>query len=216
MSAGPDSRDDRAHWEARYVDRDADVERAASTWVVEQCLALPTDSTIVDIAGGVGRHAVPIARAGRTVIVVDFVYTAIRTATQRDPRILGAAADVRALPIRVESVDAILCVNFLDRGVVPTLVRLLRPGGALVYETFTRRHLELVRAGRARGPRNPAYLLDDGELRALVAPLVVREYAEGLVMDGVGERHVARVVAVKACGSGVARRETVSPKFPPG
>ena len=81
MSAGLDSRDDRAHWEARYADRDADVERAASTWVVEQCLALPTDSTIVDIAGGVGRHAVPIARAGRTLIVVDFVYAAIRTAT---------------------------------------------------------------------------------------------------------------------------------------
>ena len=81
---------------------------------------------------------------------------AVRSATQRYPGILAVAADVRALPIRDRSADAILCVNFLDRTTFPVLVNLLRPGGALIYETFTRRHLELVRTGRAHGPRNPA------------------------------------------------------------
>jgi len=198
MSAGLDSRDDRAHWEARYAD--AETAWPASPWVVRQCLALPAGCTIVDIAGGSGRHAVPLARAGRTVIVVDFIPTAVRTATQRDSGILGAVADVRALPMRDGSLGAIVCVNFLDRTLFPSLVGLLLPGGALIYETFTRRHLDLVRAGRAHGPRNPTYLLDDGELRMLVAPLVVQEYTEGLVADEVGERHVARVVAVKAHG----------------
>ena len=110
---------------------------------------------------------------------------------------LGIVADVRSLPIRDASVDAVVCVNFLDRSIFGDLARVLRPGGALVYETFTLRHLDLVRLGRARGPRNPAYLLDDGELRTLVAPLVIHDYAEGVVTDDVGERHVARAVAVK-------------------
>ena len=196
MSAESGPRDDRAHWQARYAE-DAEVGRRPSPWVVTQCLALSRDATIVDVAGGSGRHAVPIARAGRTVVVVDFVPTAVSMAVQRAPGILGIVSDVRSLPIRDASVDAVVCVNFLDRSIFGDLARVLRPGGALVYETFTLRHLDLVRLGRARGPRNPAYLLDDGELRALVAPLVVQEYVEGVVTDDVGERHVARAVAVK-------------------
>jgi SAM-dependent methyltransferase len=137
-------------------------------------------------------------------VVVDFVPAAVRTAMQRAPGTLGIVADVRRLPIRDASVDAVVCVNFLDRSIFRDLARLLRPEGALVYETFTLRHLDLVQRGRARGPRNPAYLLADGELRTLVAPLVVREYMEGVVTDDVGERHVARVVAVKGHGSGRA------------
>lgn len=200
MTADSGPRDDRAHWEARYAE-DAEVGRHPSPWVVTRCLALSQHTTILDVAGGTGRHAAPIARAGRTVVVADFVPAAVRTAVERSPGILGIAADVRSLPIRDASVDAVLCVNFLDRSIFGDLVRVLRPGGALVYETFTRRHLDLVRLGRARGPRNPAYLLDDGELRMLVAPLVVREYEEGVVSDDVGERHVARAVAVKDHGS---------------
>ena len=45
--------------------------------------------------------------------------------------------------------------------------------------------------------RNAAYLLEAGELPRLVAPLVVQEHEEGLVVDDAGERHVARVMAQK-------------------
>ena len=55
----------------------------------------------------------------------------------------------------------------------------------LVYETFTR-------AQAARGhPKNPAFLLEEGELPRLVAPLEVLAYEEG-ERDG---SFVARVVA---------------------
>lgn len=198
MSAGHGPRDDRAHWEARYAEPREDAERPASPWVVHRCLSLPADFAIVDLAGGSGRHAVPLARAGRTVIVVDVVARAVQMARRRDPRILGVVADVRALPVREASVDAIVCVSFLDRSLFASLALVLRPGGVLVYETFMRQHVDLIQAGRSRGPSSPAFLLDEGELRALVAPLVIREYAEGLVEDDAGVRHVARVVAVKA------------------
>jgi hypothetical protein len=54
-----------------------------------------------------------------------------------------------------------------------------------------------VASGAARGPRNPAYLLEPGELPNLVRPLVVREHEEGLIVDDAGERHVARVLALR-------------------
>jgi SAM-dependent methyltransferase len=197
VSGRLDSRGEREEWEARYRERGSESDRVPSRWAIERCTALPRDSVILDIAGGAGRHAEPIARSGRTVIVVDFVQRAVATAMARDERILGVVADARSLPFREESCDAIVCVNFLDRSLFGAFAKMLRPGGALVYETFTHAHLDVVARGRARGPRNPAYLLEAGELARLVAPLLIQEHEEGLVVDGAGERHVARVLAVK-------------------
>lgn len=195
MSVEPSSADERERWERRYATRDGD--HAPSEWVIRQCLRLPPDTLIVDVAGGVGRHATPLARSGRTVLVVDFILRAVQAARASHPLVLAAVADVSALPIREQSVGAIVCVNFLDRSIFPWFAGALCRGGVLVYETFTRHHLELVEMGRAHGPRTPKFLLGDGELGRLVAPLTIREYAEGLVADEAGERHVARVVAVK-------------------
>jgi len=208
MSDPADRRDDRAHWDSRYAssDDDADLRRAPSPWVLERCLALPPRAPIVDLAGGVGRHAEPLARAGRTVILVDFIARAVAAGVARGSSVLGLVADTRALPFRAASLDAIVCVSFLDRALFPVLATLLRPGGVLVYETFTLEHLELVASGRVRGPRNAAYLLAPGELPRLVAPLVVREAQEGRVIDAAGERHVARVVAVRGRESGIGNR----------
>jgi tellurite methyltransferase len=172
-------------------------DRAASRWVIERCADLSVGAFVLDLAGGTGRHAEPIARGGRTVIATDFVHRAVAAAVARHERILGLVADANALPFRHEAFDAIVCVSFLDRSLFSAFADLLKPGGVLVYETFTRAHLDLVARGRARGPRNAAYLLEAGELPRLVAPLVVQEHEEGLVVDDAGERHVARVMAQK-------------------
>ena len=197
MSDALGSRDDRAHWAARYVERGADLGRAPSSWVVERCLTLPPSALVLDVAGGTGRHAAPLAWQGHTVIVLDFIERAVRAATARHTRILGLVADIRAIPLRRDSMDAIVVVSFLDRSAFQPFIDLLRPGGVLVYETFTRSHLDLVAAGRAHGPRNQDFLLAPGELPRLVSPLDVSEHEEGLVIDDAGERHVARVMAVK-------------------
>ena len=197
MSEGLDSRGDRAAWEARYRERGSGLDHAPSAWVGERCAGLPRDALIVDIAGGTGRHAEAIARTGRTVILVDFVHRAVSAAVSRHERIVGVTADASSLPFRKASCDAVVCVSFLDRSLFKVLAEMLKPGGVLVYETFTRAHLDVVARGCARGPRDPAYLLEAGELASLVVPLVVQEHEEGLVVDDAGERHVARVMAVK-------------------
>ena len=192
------ARDDRAHWESRYAERGDELDRAASPWIIDRALAVPTDALFIDVAGGTGRHAAPLAAAGRSVVVIDFVPRALAAAVARVPRLRGVAADVRALPIRPRSAGAIICVSFLDRSIFGQLAELLAPGGVLLYETFTVDHLDVVARGRARGPRNPAFLLQPGELPRLVKPLIVQEHSEGTVVDVVGERSVARVVARKA------------------
>ena len=193
-----ESGDDRAHWEARYVDRGSELDRAPSAWVVERSLMLPARAVVLDVAGGTGRNAAPVARSGRMVVVADFVERAVAAAVRRDPRILGVVTDAAALPFRGAAFDAIIVVSYLDRSAFKVFAALLKPGGTLLYETFTRAHLDVIARGRARGPRNPAYLLEPGELSRLVAPLEVQEHEEGLVVDDAGERHVARVMARRA------------------
>jgi len=95
------------------------------------------------------------------------------------PADLGAAA-----------CDLIVVVHYLHRPLFPALLRALRPGGLLVYETFT---VEQARRGH---PRRPEFLLLPGELPRRVAPLQVLRSREG-EFEG---RCVSAVAAMRAAG----------------
>ena len=134
---------------------------------------------MLDVASGRGRHTLHLAARGWRVHAVD-----------RDPDALAAlrqAASGLAGEVTTECLDlesgtpslgvrrygAVLVFNYLHRPLMPAIVDAVEPGGVLIYETFT--------AGQAqRGrPTNPAFLLRDGELPALVAPLAVLRAREG-------------------------------------
>ena len=61
----------------------------------------------------------------------------------------------------------------------------VKTGGRIFYETFTRRQAERGR------PRNPAFLLEEGELERLMAPFTILQSREGDI-DG---RFIASVIA---------------------
>jgi len=138
---------------------------------------------IVDLACGRGRHTLATAALGATSLGLD-----------RDPAALGALlcdarsralpgrivavrADFetdRALPLRPESCGAILIFRYLHRPLARQISGLLRPGGLLLYETFTEDQRNL-----GYGPTNSAFLLRQGELRALFPELQIMAYEEG-------------------------------------
>ena len=71
-----------------------------------------------------------------------------------------------ALPLADGSCGAVMVFRFLFRPLAPSIVRLLAPGGLLVYETFT-----LAQAQREGGPNNPAFMLRPGEISELFPDL---------------------------------------------
>jgi hypothetical protein len=85
----------------------------------------------------------------------------------------------------------LVVTHFLDRGIVPALAAALRPGGLLLYQTFSRE------AVSTRGPSTPEWRLARNELLSLFAGLVVRAYREeGTLGDtGRGLRDLAYLVA---------------------
>ena len=189
---------DRARWEERHRASVWFEPGAPSAWVLARTAEIPRGALVAELAAGPGRHAVAMARAGLRVLALDFSMPAMQAAARAASGldVHAIVADVHALPLRERALDAIVCVNFLDRTLFPTLHRWLRPGGRVILETYTIRQLELP-----RGPRAPAHLLAAGELAALVGPLRVTAQRDELARDAAGERYVASVVAVNAAVS---------------
>ena len=165
---------------------------APSSWLVENADLLPRSGRVLDVACGKGRHALWMAGRGYEVQAIDRSPEAIEVLTviarESNLTIRATVIDLETDPppdFGPSEFDVILGFNYLHRPLMPVLRRALKPGGRIFYETFTTRQAE-------RGhPRNPAFLLTDGELATLMAPLAVLRSREG-EFDG---RFVASIVA---------------------
>jgi rhodanese-related sulfurtransferase len=151
-----------------------------SSWFLENADLLPRGGRALDVACGRGRHALLLAAAGFSVDAVDL-----------EPARTGSLAVTAAnleLPVQVRYMDLeaaddvdlghdlyelILVTRYLHRPLFPALANALKPGGLLLYETFT-----LAQAQNGH-PTNPDFLLVPGELSRLVAPLRVVRQREG-------------------------------------
>ena len=163
-----------------------------SSWLVDNMDLLRQGGRVLDVACGRGRHALLLASAGLDVRAIDRNPDAIAFLRATAERLrLSLEAEIVDLEgdtppdLGTSEYDAILVFNYLHRPLMAPLRAALKPGGRLFYETFTARQAE-------RGhPKRPAFLLNDGELTQLVAPLTVLRSREGDV-DG---RFIASIVA---------------------
>jgi SAM-dependent methyltransferase len=132
---------------------------------------------VLDLACGYGRHSLASARLGLPVLAMDRNQEALR-ALQRiaPPLVQCVRTDLEGkaiIPVAPASCGAILVFRFLFRPLAPAIIQALRPGGLLLYETFTTHQRDL-----GQGPGNPAFLLDPDELPGLFASLEPIDYEE--------------------------------------
>lgn len=182
---------DRERWDAKYAARPA-APPEPEAWFVETVEGW-NPGTALDVACGLGQHALWLARRGWRVQGVDVSPVGLGHA-RRLAEAVGAcvdwvAADLDEFAPPPAAFDLIIVFRYLDRQRLPAqLVRALKPGGRLIYETF-------VAGGASAGGhcRNPAYLLQPGELPRLFADLEILATSE---VDLPGRR-VARLVGQK-------------------
>jgi SAM-dependent methyltransferase len=149
---------------------------------------------VLDLACGRGRHTLAAARLGIPVVALDRDRAALADlAARAGPLpVRTLRADVERpprLPLAVGRLGAVLVFRFLCRDLAPELANGLAPGGLLLYETFTIQQREV-----AYGPRNPAFLLEPGELVRLFPGLEALEFEEGWT-QGPRPEALARLVA---------------------
>lgn len=183
-------------WEARY--RELSAEDAAPTAVLEEnAHLLPAAGVALDLACGLGGNAVFLARAGLETLAWDSSPAAIRKLDARARRegfpLAAEVRDVVERPPEAGRFDVIAVSRYLERDLAPALVRALRPGGVLFYQTFT-----LSRVSD-RGPGTERFRLGDNELLELFGALQVLFYREE---DRVGDldrglRDEAQLVAYR-------------------
>lgn len=146
----------------------------------KECLQLlPRGASALDLACGAGRHAVWLAGEGFRVTAVDFSTEALANtrllAKQKSLALACRQLNLESPEVDLghETFDLICGLFFLHRPLFPLLRQALKPGGLLLYKTYTTDQLRYP--GR---PRHPMHLLDPNELLRLADGLRVLRYEE--------------------------------------
>lgn len=144
---------------------------------IRRCALERPGGRALDVAVGTGRHTVPIARAGFVTFGVDRSWDMVNTARaaveNAQLRFHGWCEDLTVCRLPEHHFDLVVVTRYLQRDLFPALRAALRPGGVLIYETFT-----IKQRVHGWGPASADHLLDSGELLTLAGPLDVVTYEE--------------------------------------
>ena len=183
--------DEKALWNRKYSERshgsldpDPLLLRA-----YDEFLAGLASRNALDVAGGVGRHAIWLAERGWHVKLVDISEVGIEQAKDNAGRSAAASSivtEVRDLntaqDLGREQYDLVLVFFFLQRELFPALTAALKPGGHLIYKTYTTEQQRFE-----GGPSHPMFLLQPNELLHAFPSLRVLHYHETVQEKGVAE-----------------------------
>jgi tellurite methyltransferase len=150
---------------------------------------------VADIAMGNGRDALFLSEKGFFVTGLEGSIEAIKiskeTMALKNLFVWPVRGDAKALPYRKNSFDGVIVFYFLQREAVDETRALLKKGGIFIYETYLKRQNNIDR------PRNPAHLLDDGELIGYFRGFELLFYEEIVENSGGKKRAVARAIGRK-------------------
>ncbi len=182
---------DRERWEERYRGGRRSPNEAPSEFLVAHADLFA--GRVLDVAAGAGRNAIFLARRGVSVEALDVSLTGLRlaaavAAAERLP-LAAVQVDLENFPLPRRRYDGIINIRYLQRSLFGALRRALKPGGIILFETF------LIDQQSISEHRNPAYLLQRGELRAAFSGCHLLAYEEGLYETSCGPSYLARMVA---------------------
>lgn len=183
--------DDRDRWEDRYRSGRRCATEAPSDFLVAHAGLI--SGRVLDVAAGAGRNALFLARRGVMVEAFDISLTGLRlaraAAAAEGLALLAAQVDLESFALPRRRYDAIINIRYLQRSLFIPFRRAIKPGGVILFETF------LIDQQSISKHRNPAYLLQRGELRAAFSDCEMVVYEEGLFQTSCGPSYLARMIA---------------------
>lgn len=179
------------------------IEPKPAPFLVEQLHRLPK-GTALDVAAGRGRHSLLLAARGYHVDAIDrdaavLSQLSASAAKQERSSITTKAVDLeQPAPFDPgfghDTYDVVIVFFYLHRPLFPFLVEALKPGGVLIYETFT-----IDNYTHHKHPRRWEFCLSHNELLRMTSALQVLHYDEGAHdgVDGSRATYTAQLVAQK-------------------
>ncbi len=177
--------EEKSRWDARYKERPQSWAEPDEFLVrsYDEFLSDRPPGLALDLAGGAGRNSLFLIARGWRVDLVDISEVALQLAKEKFRSAKRSAVDgklnVKAVDLNAVSdfgrseYELIVVFYFLRRELFPALIAALKPGGTLVYRTYT-----IDRMNVPGGPSDPAYLLQPGELRQAFDSLEILYYNE--------------------------------------
>lgn len=151
----------------------------------------------LDIACGVGRHAVYLAQHGWQVTAIDSSRVGVELLQHRAREaglsIKARLADFEKSEFQIEpnAYDLICDLYYLQRDLFSGIRAGVKPGGALVAA------IHLNDGNMHAKPHDPAFLLERGELRSLFSDWEITYYHEGPSDEGGHHHETAYLIAHK-------------------
>jgi len=184
--------EEKIKWDARYRDHPESWTEpdAFLVRVYDQFLQSQPAGLALDLAGGAGRNSTYLLERGWNVTLLDISQVGLGLAREKASSLENRAAqpppavalgslhteraDLNAITdLGTDRYDLIVAFYFLRRELFPALICALKPGGILIYRTYT-----IDRMNVAGGPGDPAYLLQPDELRQAFHSLEILHYNE--------------------------------------
>lgn len=174
--------DEKTHWDKRYREKPDSWTEPDELLIAayERFLGNTPPGLALDLAGGAGRNALFLLQRGWRVALLDISEVGLSLAREK------AAAENLSSSLTTERVDLnnvldlgnsqydlITVFYFLRRDLFPALTTALKPGGVLIYKTYT-----TARRDFGNGPGDRRYLLEPNELRKAFSSLHVLHYEE--------------------------------------
>src|SRR6476661_3142724 len=155
----------------------------------DEFLFATTPGLALDVAGGVGRHSIWLAQRGWRVKLLDISEVGIQQAEENANRTGTAESiskQIRDLntmsDLGREQYDLVVVFFFLQRELFPALLDATKPGGILIYKTYTTEQKNF-----SGGPSHPMFLLEPNQLLHAFRSMRVLHYHETIQEKGVAE-----------------------------
>ncbi|HEY5837771.1 MAG TPA: methyltransferase domain-containing protein, partial [Pyrinomonadaceae bacterium] len=184
-----------ANWDERYRSGEHAIKEPSP--LLRTAIKSLEPGRALDIASGVGRHAIFLAEHGWNVTAVDSSRVGIEILQQRAHEagvtVEARVADLESGEFQIEpgTYDLVCVFYYLQRDLFSPIRAGVKRGGIVVAA------IHLNDGKEDAKPANPAFLLERGELKQLFADWEITYYREGESDEGGHHHDTAYLVARK-------------------
>ena len=179
--------------------------------LLEKCLTqlksltVNEQMSVLDLACGGGRNGLylvenklPVTFADVNAEALERVKTSLKSSSSHNQTLAQywqtdfEQADIT--PLQGKSFAAVIVFRYLHRPLFEQIKTAIKPGGMIIYETFTEQQAQFGR------PKNPDFLLKSGELIELFSDWEILHSFEGVVNTPANDetkQAIAQIVAIK-------------------
>ncbi len=194
-------------WDERYSAKEFAYGEQPNNYLKEQLIKIPV-GTILFPAEGEGRNAVYAATIGWTVFAFDISAEgrkkAIQLADKHYVKINYEVDEFQSLPYQINQFDAIALIYAHFSAATKSsyhkiLTTFLRPGGMLIFEAFSKRHLEYMNK-KMGGPKEIEMLFSIDEQKSDFYNFEILELVEQETELNEGLFHIGKGSVIRFVG----------------